>query len=161
MTEKAPTPLRIEQIDPTARWTAALLRELTAELASGGYAPEETFGYDAEQLLERGVRLLGAFTERELVAMGGVEIDGEDAELKRFYVRPEHRGSGAAQQILDALVAEAERSGVRRLRLETGIHQHAALRFYRRNGFVDIPRFGPYVDSETSLCLERVLAPAT
>jgi hypothetical protein len=27
--------------------------------------------------------------------------------------------------------------------------------FYRAAGFVEIARFGPYVDSETSLCMQR------
>ena len=35
--------------------------------------------------------------------------------------------------------------------------QQAAMAFYRRHGFTDIARFGPYVDSETSMCMERRL----
>jgi len=44
------------------------------------------------------------------------------------------------------------------VRLETGDKQHAAIAFYRRRGFVVIPRFGAYRDSETSLCMEHRLA---
>jgi hypothetical protein len=29
------------------------------------------------------------------------------------------------------------------------------MRVYRRHGFVEVPRFGPYVDSATSVCFER------
>ena len=47
--------------------------------------------------------------------------------------------------------------GVRELRLETGDKQHAAIRFYRKHGFAEIARFGPYVDSATSICMQRVL----
>ena len=39
--------------------------------------------------------------------------------------------------------------------LETGNQQKAAIAFYRRHGFAEVPRFGPYVDSETSVCMQR------
>jgi putative acetyltransferase len=43
------------------------------------------------------------------------------------------------------------------VRLETGDRQIAAVRMYRRHGFAEIPRFGPYVDSEASVCMELTL----
>jgi len=141
----------------------ALVEALTTELAGGGYSAEQTFGYSAERLAASGVHLVAAEVDgevgRRLVGLGGVEVepDGEHAELKRFYVEPEHRGSGAAAAVLDALVDHARRAGCRVLRLETGDAQHAALAFYRRHGFADVDRFGPYVASATSVCLARTL----
>ena len=79
------------------------------------------------------------------------------AELKRFYVDPAHRGTGVADALIAALSAYAAERGVRALRLETRDRQHAALRFYARHGFRPVPRFGPYVDSATSICLQRDL----
>lgn len=149
--------VRVEQVDPTARWTRALLAALDEELGAGGYTPDQQFGYDVTQLLDRGVVLVGAFREGALVGVGGVEVTGDHAELKRCYVVPAHRGTGVADAILDALLREARAAGAGLARLETGVHQHAALRFYRRHGFHDIPRFGPYVDSSTSVCLARGL----
>jgi putative acetyltransferase len=132
----------------------ALIDALTAELA-GGYAAEETFGYSAEQLEQAGVHLVGACVGGRLVGIGGIELQDGAAELKRFYVRPEHRGTGVADELMGALVDHAARHRVEVLRLETGDKQHAAMAFYRRHGFVDIPRFGPYVDSGTSVCMQR------
>jgi putative acetyltransferase len=43
------------------------------------------------------------------------------------------------------------------VRLETGVHQHEALRLYRSSGFAEIPRYGPYVDDELSVCFEKLL----
>jgi putative acetyltransferase len=34
------------------------------------------------------------------------------------------------------------------------------VRFYTREGYAPIPRYGHYVDSDESLCFEKVLAPA-
>jgi putative acetyltransferase len=136
----------------------ALVDALTADLAGGGYTAEETFGYSAEQLAASGVHLLGARVAGALAGIGGVELqDDGQAELKRFYVVPAHRGSGVADAIMDALMRHALSRGVRVLLLETGNQQHAAMRFYRRHGFTEIPRFGAYVGSATSVCMRRDL----
>ena len=138
----------------------SLLDALTAELASGGYTPEQTFGYPVDKLEQAGVHLITAEAEGRLVGIAGIEVDDTGAELKRFYVVPEARGTGVAAALLQALVDYAHRNGVRILRLETGDKQHAAIRFYRKHGFTEIPRFGPYVDSTTSICMQQVLTAA-
>ena len=137
---------------------ADLIHALTVELADGGYTDEETFGYSAEQLEASGVHLVGASVDGRLVGIGGVEVqDGGFAELKRFYVEPAHRGQGVADAVIEALAEHARARGAARLRLETGDKQHAAMGFYARHGFVVVPRFGPYVDSATSVCMQREL----
>lgn len=136
----------------------ALAAALTVELAGGGYRGEETFGYSPEQLAASGVHLVGARVRGELVGIGGVEQQDDGvAELKRFFVVPAHRGTGAADAIMTALVGHAVEHGVRLLRLETGDQQQAAIRFYRRHGFAEVPRSGPYVTSATSVCMARDL----
>jgi putative acetyltransferase len=141
---------------------ADLIHALTVELADGGYTDEETFGYSAEQLEASGVHLVGASIDGRLVGIGGVEVQedpdlGTVAELKRFYVEPTHRGQGVADAVIEALAEHARAQGAARLRLETGDKQHAAMGFYARHGFVVVPRFGPYVDSATSVCMQRDL----
>lgn len=154
-TTPAPT---VERVAARAPEVAALLDALTAELAGSGYAPSETFGYSADQLERNGVVLVGARVAGRLVGVGGLEIqDGGISELKRFFVSPGHRGSGVADAVLEALVAHARARGTVLLRLETGDKQHAAMAFYRRHGFSEVPRFGPYVDSATSVCMQRDL----
>lgn len=141
---------------------AALLEALTAELAQMGYTDEETFGYTNEQLERARVHLVGVRLGPRLIGVGGVELQpGRAGELKRFYVVPDCRGTGAADVLIAHLIAYAGEEGVTRLRLETGRKQHAAIRFYRRHGFVEIPRFGPYVDCATSVCLQREIRSAT
>lgn len=135
-----------------------LIEALTAELAGEGYTGEQTFGYSVEQLAGSGVQLVGARVAGHLVGIGGLELQGgRVAELKRFYVRPDHRGRGVADALMAALVAHGREHGARVLRLETGDRQHAALRFYARHGFVQVARFPPYVDSESSVCMRRRL----
>ena len=74
-----------------------------------------------------------------------------------MYVVPERRGAGLSRRILGALEDEARSLGYRRVRLETGFRQHEALGLYRSSGFAEIPRYGPYVDDELSVCFEKPL----
>jgi putative acetyltransferase len=85
-------------------------------------------------------------------------IDAQAAEVKRMYVPPEQRGRGVATRLLAHLEAEARRLGATRLVLETGERQFESVALYRRAGFVEIPRYGEYVDSPLSLCMGKVLA---
>jgi len=61
----------------------------------------------------------------------------------------------SACKILDHFTEYASSHGVRILRLETGIHQHAAIALYERVGFKRIPPFGEYRDDPVSRCYEK------
>jgi putative acetyltransferase len=82
------------------------------------------------------------------------------AEVKRLYVDPSVRGTGAATAVLQALEARAAGRGWTTLRIETGTAQPEAIRFWQREGYRPIPLFGQYVGSSVSLCFERTLDPS-
>ncbi len=146
----------VEPVSPRDEEVRALLEALTAELTAGGYAPDQTFGYSAEQLEQSDVQLVGARVAGRLVGIAGVEVQSDGlGELKRFFVSPEQRGTGVADALIATLLAHAAASGVRLVRLETGDQQQAAQTFYRRHGFVQVARFRPYDASETSVCMQR------
>jgi ribosomal protein S18 acetylase RimI-like enzyme len=46
---------------------------------------------------------------------------------------------------------------VRRLVLETGVYQLAAISLYRRAGFTQVECWGEYASSPTSMCYEKNL----
>jgi ribosomal protein S18 acetylase RimI-like enzyme len=75
-----------------------------------------------------------------------------------MYVRPEFRGRDYGRLLIDHLAAHARSHGITLLRLETGVHQQAAIRLYERYGFRRIPPFGPYFVDPVSLCYEMALA---
>ena len=87
-------------------------------------------------------------------------LSDTSAEVKRMYVEPASRGSGVATALLRALEAAARNRGWTTLRLETGLAQPDAIRFYEREGYREIPLFGPYVGADLSVCYGRLLAPA-
>jgi len=86
------------------------------------------------------------------------QLDATSAEIKRMYVVPTHRGRGVSTAILRALEDHARTSGWPTLRLETGLLQPDAIRFYEREGYRRIPNFGKYVGVSDSVCYEKTLA---
>jgi ribosomal protein S18 acetylase RimI-like enzyme len=74
-----------------------------------------------------------------------------------MYVRPQYQGRGLGAALVEHLAAYARERGVPLLRLETGIHQQAAMRLYERMGFRSIPPFGDYREDPLSRFYERSL----
>lgn len=94
------------------------------------------------------------------VALRAAEGHGPGVgEVKRMYVRPEHRGRGLARVLLDEVHALAAEHGLHRLVLETGDRLTAAIALYSAAGWTRIANYGPYADEPTSLCFEYRLQP--
>ncbi|MFC9938779.1 GNAT family N-acetyltransferase [Nocardiopsis alba] len=92
------------------------------------------------------------------VGCGGLRDLGDGSgELKRMFVLPDRRGSGAAPALLRDLEGRAREFGWRRLLLETGDRQPDAVRFYTREGYSPVPAFGSYTDAPGCLCFGRDL----
>ncbi|ONI77212.1 GNAT family N-acetyltransferase [Actinosynnema sp. ALI-1.44] len=94
----------------------------------------------------------------QAIACGALRrLDATSAEIKRMYVAPHMRGTGVATGMLRALEAAAVERQWHTVRLETGTEQPDAIRFYRREGYREIPLYGNYIGSPISLCFERDL----
>jgi GNAT superfamily N-acetyltransferase len=79
----------------------------------------------------------------------------QTAEIKRMFVRPEHRGRGIAGVILRELEDWAFRLGFTAAVLETGYKQPEAIRLYEKSNYKVIPNYGPYRDVKTSVCMKK------
>ncbi len=90
-------------------------------------------GYEAILVARDGGRTVGCVALRELA-------DGA-CEMKRLYVRPGARGSGAGRALAEAAVEEARRLGYRTLRLDTLPTMRAAQELYRSLGFAETGRY--------------------
>lgn len=127
------------------------LLELSDAFHAALYPPEGNYLLDVSELLAEGVTVVVARDGARAVGMGAlVEKDGY-AEIKRMFVRPEARGSGAADGILQALESTAIEHRIGHLKLETGPLQPAALAFYERHGYRPIPAFGDYPEGAHSV----------
>jgi putative acetyltransferase len=67
-------------------------------------------------------------------------------EVKSMRTAPDHLRRGAAKSLVEHIIAEARRRGLRRLSLETGVGPvyEPAAALYLRCGFVDGERFADY-----------------
>jgi GNAT superfamily N-acetyltransferase len=123
------------------------------------YPPESRHGFSVERLIKEGVAFFVLRVDGAPAGCGGIKLfDRQYGELKRMYVRPEFRGRKYGELLVEHLAEHARANGVTLLRLETGIHQQAAIRLYERLGFRRIPPFGPYTDDPVSRCYEKSLA---
>ena len=155
--------LRVEEVAWDHPASVSLRAEQRAEIAIRYGTP------DSEPGPEPGAHDITAFFvafgpssdgggDDEPLACGGVRaLDDEHAEVKRMYVRPAARGTGAATSIIRRLEEYGRGSGWRRLVLETGDRQPDAVRFYSREGYGRIPNFGYYEGHAASLCFARDL----
>jgi putative acetyltransferase len=131
-------------------------------ILSAEYPPEQRHGLALDAIFKPEIRFLLARLDRAAVGCGGVAFFTDFAEIKRIYVRDVARGRGVAQALLARIEREAGEAGLLLLKLETGVRQIAALRFYERAGFRPCIAFGAYAAMApqaiaTSVFLEKQL----
>lgn len=127
------------------------------EFAESLYPAEENFILPLEALEKPGVSVFVARVDGVALGMAALVVADSGTELKRMFVDPAARGQGLAGQLLDALEEHARDAGVAVIRLETGNRSDAAIALYEKRGYVRIPRFGEYVDSASSICMQLTL----
>jgi GNAT superfamily N-acetyltransferase len=87
----------------------------------------------------------GCVGVRRLRDASGVRV----AELRRLYVRPEHRGAGLGTSLLLCAEEVARVWGVRSIRLDTRLDLVEARALYTRHGYAEVPCFtvdDPYAE---------------
>ena len=157
-------------IEPARQADLVEMMRLGDQFALELYPPEGCFLLDLSELECAGIEV---FVAREAaadaqIARHGLErpalgmvalVDHADGpgEIKRMFVLESARGRGVARALLGPLEARATERGIRLLLLETGTEHTAALSLYLSLGYRRIARFGPYVDSEFSVCMEKRL----
>ena len=151
----------IEPGAPRSEEAGALLQKLD-EALSRGYAPDQQHGLSVEALEEPHVHFFLARQDGRAVGCGAVALFDGFGEIKRMFADQDTRRSGVGTSLVARFEEVARRHNRPLLRLETGIHQHEALRFYERLGFSRRPAFGAYLDLpphtiETSIFFEKAL----
>ncbi len=145
----------ITQERPDSADTLILIAELDAYLAPL-YPSESQHGFSVEKLIAESVAFFLIRHDGVPAGCGGIKLFGaEYGEIKRMYVRPSFRGLGLGALMLDHLAEYARSQGVGLVRLETGIHQIAAIGLYERMGFQRIPPFGEYRADPLSVFFEK------
>lgn len=120
-----------------AEYTQSLGRDLTfqnlsAELAdlSSKYVPP--YG-----------QLLAALSDDGMAAgcVAFCRHSAQRCEMKRLYVRPNCRGQGIGQQLIERIITEARQEGYAEMVLDTLLPMQSAIKLYRSFGFREIPPY--------------------
>jgi putative acetyltransferase len=135
----------------------AMLARLDAYCAAL-YPAESNHLMDVESLMQGDVLFLvargvggGAVGCAALVRRDGY------GEIKRMFVDDAMRGRGTGRKLLEHIGMFAAMSGLRELKLETGIHQPETRGLYERCGFVRCGPFGEYAEDPLSVFMEKRL----
>jgi GNAT superfamily N-acetyltransferase len=87
-------------------------------------------------------RLYLARQNGDFVGVGCLKtLEGGMGEIKRMFVREDHRGMGIGKAILDRLIAEARSIGYPIIRLDSPKFSTASHGLYRSRGFQPIQRY--------------------
>ena len=94
----------------------------------------------AERLAAPGFTRFGGFADGDLVGLVGLQMrtgakERHKARLFSMYVDAAHRGSGLAQQLIEAVIAGAREAEALVLQLSVAAGNAPAQRLYRRMGF--------------------------
>lgn len=101
-----------------------------------------------------------AYVGETAVGCGAFKRHSEyEAEIKRMFVLPEHRGKRIAAAVLNELEAWADEKGFTACVLETGFKQPEAIALYKRSGYEVIQNYGQYADVGSSVCMRKSLEP--
>ena len=116
--------------------------------------------FDIASMLEADMKDLGKFmppSGRLLLGYVGKDLAGiaclkllmpSIGEIKRMYVRTDHRRAGLGRTLLTRLLQEAQQVGYQVVRLDSARFMQAAHHLYRATGFREI---APYPGSEIPL----------
>lgn len=136
----------------TVSGNEAAVRELTAEyfreanaLGSDWFDDEE-YGLPPAEIVPADVERLGSaaidqplfLAHRDGTPAGMVQIkrlSDTEAEVKRLYVRPEHRGAGVGRALVETMVEATRTDGFETLRLGVAPYHDRATELYRSLGF--------------------------
>src|SRR5262245_35239164 len=97
---------------------------------------------DAGVVAEDGIVPVGAAWIRRFTGEELGPIDDEDVPVLAIGVEQDYRGCGVGGRLMDGLIEQARASGVHAIALTTGLFNDAAVRLYRRRGFVEVLRRG-------------------
>lgn len=122
--------------------------------------PEHVFALDLSELNASNVTVWSVWDRRALMGIGALkELGDGTGELKSMRTDPQHLRKGVAAALLEHIVGEARRRGLRKLSLETGSGPafDPALALYRKRGFINGEAFSDYASSDFSQFFHLIL----
>lgn len=94
-----------------------------------------------------------------ITAYGGIRILGDEAEIELIATAEMYRRCGRGGKILDDLLDEAKRRGVKSVFLEVRVSNYAAMLLYLKKGFCGVyARSRYYSNGEDAIVMKKELS---
>lgn len=105
---------------------------------------------------DRSLWVLARNKKGEAIGCGAIRpLTRDIAELKRMFADRSSTGIGTV--LLTFLEKSAKDMGYHELWLETRHVNHRAVNFYKKNGYVSIENYGPYIGRDEAVCFSKKL----
>lgn len=144
--------INFREDDLSGELTQALVAQHLAGMhANSPACSVHAFGVD--RLRQPGVAFWSGWIESDIAVIGALKtLDPENGEIKSMRVADAYLGKGVGRAMLDHILAEARRIGMRWLWLETGSTPafDPAIKLYERAGFRFCGPFGDYKEDPFS-----------
>lgn len=141
--------------------TGGPARALIARHLAGMHShspPQSVHAFDVDQLRQPDVTFWSVWLGEEIVGCGALKrLDDERGEIKSMRVADPFLGRGIGRAILEHLITEARKRGMRSVWLETGSTAAfiPALRLYESAGFTRCGPFDGYTEDPFSVFMTR------
>lgn len=148
--------IRVVRTDSDDQAFRDLVKMLDADLL-GRYGDEQAF-FDQFNKLDKIKNVVVAWMDAMPVGCGAFkQFDDRSAEIKRMFVRSDHRGKKIGSLLIKELENWAAELGFESTVLETGTSQPEAIRLYQNAGYAFIDNYGPYIGNQSSVCMTKNL----
>jgi putative acetyltransferase len=134
-----------------------LVKELDADLRTrNGDDMQDT--YDAFNIIDYLDTVVIVYHNGTPIGCGCFKpFDKDSVEIKRMFVKEQHRGEGVGRLIIKELETWAKEIGYTNAVLETGKKHVEAIALYKKQGYALTPNYGPYVGLPESVCMKKPL----
>lgn len=148
--------LSVKIVLPSNAEVVSLISRLDAYLSSL-YPIESNHLASREQLSLNNCKMIGAFDGDVLVGVGACLLLNSYAEIKRVFVVQEYRNKGVATLLMEQIEKIIRLADLPLARLETGVQQLEAIKFYNKIGYKIRSPFGSYKPDPLSIFMEKIM----
>lgn len=144
---------------------AAMLAAHLADMQATS-PPESVHALDLTALRQPDIRFWSLWHQSDITepaTLAGCialkQLDADHAEIKSTRVDTKFRGQGCGRQLVEHVLAEAKKSGLKRVSLETGSMAffQPARALYKQFGFAECPPFADYTEDPNSVFMTLAL----
>ena len=115
---------------------------------------------DIQGLKEKSIRFWSLWEKEKLIGCGALKFLKKDhGEFKSIRIHDEFRNKGFGIKIINHLIDEAKKLGIKRISIETraGKFFEPARRLFKKCNFIPCKPFAHYKDDENSIYLTKLI----